>query len=315
MKWNSLLIMLLWALPSLSMERAISLRDFADGLYQGNNSVIRSWIAMAKSGMVDVNTKDKHGWTALMHAAYADNFGRTVLQHAAARNNLEAIKELLIAPNIDVNTKDNLGRTALMHAAAVSNLEAIKELLKAPNIDVNAKDKNGRTALMYAAMEYFAMDYAVKAIKELLKAGADVNTKDNDGRTVLILATINNKSEAMKELLNAPNIDVNAKNNSGTALMHAIDRGHKSVARLLWSVGANDPGIKLTPEMESAKDEGLAALDGIITALRSANHEALRKYHDQGFSVMVRDAEGNGPLHLAIKEGEDRKNEINAAYS
>jgi ankyrin repeat protein len=178
---SSFLIILLWALPSLCMERTISLSDYIEALRQGNTEVIQSWIAMAKSGKVDVNAKDPLGWTVLMLAASSNRWG------------------------------------------------AIKELLKAPNIELNAKDNKGRTALMLAIF-------------------------DED----------------------------------------------ENAARLLWAVGARDPEIALNPKLQKAKDEGLAALKGIITALRSGDEEALRKYQDQGFSIMIRDTKGNGPLHQAI---------------
>jgi ankyrin repeat protein len=208
-------LIILWALPSLCMERTISLNDFAAGLLQKNRQVIGSFITQVQSEKIDVNGKNRAGMTALMYAA-----------------------------------KNNAG-------------EAIRELVKVPGIEVNAQDSDGWTALMIAA-QYNAV-------------------------------------EAVRELVQVPGIEVNAKaNNSWTALMHAIERQNIIIARILWAVGADDSGIELDPAMQKIKEEGRAVLNGIISAIRRGDDESLRKYQDQGYSVMVHDAQGNNSLHLAI---------------
>jgi ankyrin repeat protein len=311
MKTTSFLIMLLWALTSLCMERTISLSDFAEGLRQRNfeeesrqrnREVIKSYIAMIKSGKVHADAKDHEGSTALMYAVRSnaieeiaelieaganvnakDNFGFTALIHAAMTGTLEALKELLKAPNIDVNKRDNNGDTALIYATEANAVEAIKALIEA-GADLNATDKDGNTALMVARK--------LEALKELLKTpNIDVNTKGPLGMTALMNAAAYNTVEVLKELLDAPNIDVHAKDNDGkTALSHAIEQGHENAALLLWAVGADNPEIRLNQKMEQAKAKGLAAFNGIRAALKSGNEEALRMYQDQGFSIVIRGA-------------------------
>jgi len=77
------------------------------------------------------NSKDRHGETALMHAAdYGfDESARLLIQHKA-----------------DVNLTDAGGRTALMHAAAGKYVDAIP-LLLAAKADLHARDPEGKSAL------------------------------------------------------------------------------------------------------------------------------------------------------------------------
>jgi ankyrin repeat protein len=76
---------------------------------------------------VDVNTKDKVGWSPLRYAA---TFGH------------KEIAELLISSGADVNTIDEEGTTPLHKAAMMNHWEIIK-LLIANGADVNAIVKSG----------------------------------------------------------------------------------------------------------------------------------------------------------------------------
>ena len=87
---------------------------------------------------IDVNFKDKNGYTALMYAC--------TLGHD------KIVKYLLNAPGIDVNLKNERGSTALMYACSEGNDKAVAFLLKAPGIDVNLRNSGGNTALIYACL-------------------------------------------------------------------------------------------------------------------------------------------------------------------
>ncbi|MGC9057946.1 MAG: ankyrin repeat domain-containing protein, partial [Candidatus Micrarchaeia archaeon] len=65
---------------------------------------------------IDVNAKDKWGWTALMYAA---RDGRT------------EIVKLLLEKGADVNAKDILGLTALRYAAENGHKDVVELLKKA----------------------------------------------------------------------------------------------------------------------------------------------------------------------------------------
>ena len=75
---------------------------------------------------VDVNEKNKYGWTALIESAYS---GRI------------KIAELLIEKGADVNSKTNQGSTAL-HVSSSRGYKEIAELLIEKGTDVNAQDSD-----------------------------------------------------------------------------------------------------------------------------------------------------------------------------
>jgi ankyrin repeat protein len=117
-----------------------------------------------------------------------DQFGRTRLMLAAARNDLATVKALL-AKGADVNATNADGYTALMYTASYGNSAMVRFLLD-EGANVNARDKSGLTALMEAAkQELDAGDVMADypgTVKALLEKGADVSLRDKDGRTALI---------------------------------------------------------------------------------------------------------------------------------
>ncbi|EAY08609.1 hypothetical protein TVAG_239690 [Trichomonas vaginalis G3] len=72
---------------------------------------------LAKSGKVDVNLPDQRGWCPL--------------HHAVKENDVECVKALLCAPNINVNAKTGRGMTPL----CLANSDEIRNLLKERNAE------------------------------------------------------------------------------------------------------------------------------------------------------------------------------------
>ena len=123
---------------------------------------------------VDVNTRDIHDRTALMHASLS---GHT------------DIVKMLIEQGADVNAKSGGGDTALMMASFNRQTDIVKMLIER-GAGVDVRDDYNRTALIMACWRGYA-DIA----KMLIEHGADVNAKDKEGKTSLQWARINGHTD------------------------------------------------------------------------------------------------------------------------
>ncbi len=94
------------------------------------------------------------------------------------------------------------GRTpetdALFRAVRAGSADAVKALLVSPNVDVNATDEHGNTPLIEAAR--LGHDDIVRA---LLIARADSTVKNDDGKTALMLASEGGHDDAVRALTEA----------------------------------------------------------------------------------------------------------------
>jgi ankyrin repeat protein len=89
-----------------------------------------------------VQSKDSHGYTSLIEAAYkCDNA------------TLKALLSTGLYDSAELNRSNDYGETALMWSACNNNLMAVKLLIGTGKYDMhmlNAHDKDGNSALMYA---------------------------------------------------------------------------------------------------------------------------------------------------------------------
>jgi len=79
---------------------------------------------------------------------YRNDYGRTALYMAVAKNHVEIV-ELLLENGSDANTVDDYGLSAIMRAADNGNMP-IAKMLVAKGADVNLKTPEGKTALTFA---------------------------------------------------------------------------------------------------------------------------------------------------------------------
>jgi len=260
----------------------------------------------------EVNARMRDGQTALMLAVHIDKADRVrfLLDHGA-----------------EVNQQDASGRTALMIAAS----DAIVQLLLARNPNLNLKDQDGLTAADHAARagaldratllldrgtqiadrEMFLMrarNYALlhqiaagdpDRAKALLAQGADPNFRAPDGRTLLMIAADNRYSAVKVKVLLDAGADVNASNNRMTPLMVAADQYvAESVAALLGQ-GA-DP--------KAADENGRTVLMHAAASKHSyqeASAPLIGLLIEHGADVNARDDHEETALDIAIRMHHD----------
>jgi ankyrin repeat protein len=123
--------------------------------------------------VIDVNSKDSKGQTALMWAA---EWGKE-----------KPVELLLNHPGINVNLQGKWRCTALMRAVAEGREKCVELLLNHPGINVNLRNENDKTALMLA-MGLRAKEKVVELL--LNHPGIDVKARNlYKGDTAWSLAT------------------------------------------------------------------------------------------------------------------------------
>ena len=245
---------------------------------------------------------------------------------AIRNNDLPGLKTLL-ADRAKVNVRGDRDTTPLIYAAAYGTVDAMKLLLDA-GADVNAKNALDYTALMWGVTE------PAKA-KLLTGRGADVNAKSKTGRTALMIASLQNGSDSVVEMLLAKGADaraldknglsfllaasagmntrqvrmavekgadVNAKNGAGfTPLMNAAAAGDVETVKFLLSKGADVNAVS-NQAFEHVKNGPIALgnFTALILAAAYGPAEIVDLLLRAGAKVDARDVRGMTPLHLAV---------------
>lgn len=223
----------------------------------------------------NIESKDLHGWTPLMHTVVAgrtrtlhllldrgadikslDKSGRSALQLAAETHHSDIVKVLLERGAI-VDEKDLSGRTALLRAAECGSPHVVKLLLER-GASVEQKDLAGRSALHICAI---ARVVSTDVVRLLMEYGAVIDSRDSEGRTPPMLAMQSNVLWMYEKLTFIDGADVNARDDQGNTALHlllssGVERECKELIDALISFGAettweNDEGktaIQLTAE-------------------------------------------------------------------
>jgi ankyrin repeat protein len=199
--------------PEISSRKDRTLLSWAAG--RGDIGLVKVLLATRK---IDVNSKDKGGWTPLS---------------CAARNGHAAVVEVLLARDgVDPDSKDaRYGQTPLSWAAAGGHEAVVKLLALRSDVDVNSKGKDGRTPLSWAAVGGHAA--AVEVL--LAKNGVEPDSKDAEyGQTPLSWAAQNGHAAVVEVLLVKDGVDPDSKDANGqTPLSWAAQYGHAAVVNLL----------------------------------------------------------------------------------
>ncbi len=255
---------------------------------------------------VDVNAKDKEGYTAIYDAAArghkdvvellinkgaeinihvdieAKNSGLWTPLQTAVRHNQASVVELLISKGANVNTKDKWGFSPL-HTAAKHNYNGVAEHLIEKGADLNARNQWDQTPLHIAAKR------DNKLVAELLIAkGADINARGIDNETALHRAVGGGHTDVTRLLL-ANGADTEAKCKWGaTPLLWAAYSGQTATAGLLIEHGA---------DIEAKMPDGETT--PLLRAISQGNLDTVALLLDKGANVQVQKG-GWGPVASAM---------------
>ena len=186
-----------------------------------------------------------------------DSSGRTPL-HWACESDIQVkqkVEYLLSCDASLLGARDNSNSTPL-NTAALSGNDAVVSVFIQHGASVNEQGEFDRTAL------HGACNYGhVACINELMRHGADVEARDSErGATPLQLASLFNRPQCVKVLLDKYRALINATNAFGvTALHQAAYAGNLDVVKLLTSysqcdVNAKDDAGKTSADC--ARDKG-----------------------------------------------------------
>ncbi|KAL3629114.1 hypothetical protein CASFOL_026336 [Castilleja foliolosa] len=173
--------------------------------------------------------------------AYRDVQGATVLHAAAARGQVEVVKDLTSSYEI-INSTDKQGNTALHVAAHRGHLSVVEALILASPSSIDATNNAGETFIHtvvagFQTPGFRRLDRQIELLKHLLRFDIRqiINARNNDGRTALHLAITGNvHSDLVELLMTIRGIDVNIRDNSGMTPLDVLkQRPHSASSELL----------------------------------------------------------------------------------
>ena len=213
--------------------------------------------------------------------------GATALYLAAQQGREEVVRLLLAAPGININLGTYDGASPLIITVSQGYREVVNLLLAAPGIDMNARKHDGATALLFAAQRGFT-----EIMRDLIRRGADVNLSIYHGTSPLNITISIGNTQAVRLLLQSPDIRINQTTNTGTTPLATAARvKNEEITRLLLSEGA-DPNL--------TNDIGIGPLH--IACLRGDTAMARKLLHagaDPDVRVITSDGQSYSSYGLA----------------
>ena len=265
----------------------------------------------------DINQSDYNGDTPIIHAARNGNTAilklihgqdgsleqptegngdlkETVLMNAVKSGNLDSVKYLIAAVNINEKTQN--AKTAFLFACENGNLDIVKYLLT-KDADMNDKDSDGFTGLMLASSTS-----KLDIVKFLIgERGVAIDDFNNQGNTALMVAADNGATDIVKYLIsNGADVNANMDRTTGhTALMGAAAGGHKDIVNILLAKRAN-VNARVGPNTTN-EEEGRTAL---MYAVESGNTEIVEILLEKGADREIKDKSDKTALMYARDRGD-----------
>ena len=202
----------------------------------------------------------------------------------AASYGLEkAVKLLLDASTVDIDSASSIGTTPLIKACSFGH-RVVTQMLLRKGADVSRENWYG-TALHCAAHAG-----QKETILELLHSGVDVDIRDSGGRTPLHCATSVGHIAAMETLL-SKGANVEARSEQNTSLLHYAFEEEQSIAVIetLLAHGANI----------EARSGPMVTL--LHVAAKMDNEESLLFLIHKGADIQAGTVGGFTPLHYAAR--------------
>ena len=156
--------------------------------------------------------------------------------------NLNVVKTILTESLIDVNSKES-GKSILSYSLLRQSFDIMNEILIHPDIDVNSENDNGENAFVIAVKNNI-----VDVIDLLMqKPNVYVNYECESGKTPLIIAVRSSRKDIVNKLLKHPDIDINYQNKWGmNALMWASRESNLDMLQILLQDSRIDITLKNT---------------------------------------------------------------------
>ncbi|XP_065878182.1 uncharacterized protein [Euphorbia lathyris] len=167
--------------------------------------------------------------------AYRDKEGSTILHAAAAKGQVEIVRDLIASFDI-IKSTDHQGNTALHIAAYRGQSSVVEALIETSPSLVSSTNNAGETFLHMAVSglqtpAFKRLDRHIELMKRLISRKnfniqEIINAKNNDGRTALHAAIIGNvHSDLVQLLMSAPSINVNARDADGMTPLDLLKQG------------------------------------------------------------------------------------------
>ncbi|XP_023223427.1 transient receptor potential cation channel subfamily A member 1-like [Centruroides sculpturatus] len=250
-------------------------------------------IKLAESG--SIREFQKFYFEDVSRIEFKDKHGQTALHHAAAKNHV-GIVEFIVERHGGIDMKDSQGNTALHVAVLNDSYETLKCLLKydADSTLLN----NDLKAPIHLATEY----NKVRILEELVKhkEGIGTTVRGRHGRTALHIAAIFDRAECIRILLSqtacCPRIACDngyypiheaAKNASANALKALLDWGQSR-------------GYAKEDMMKCYDADGNVPLH---SAVHAGDIKAVKLCLESGAVISTQQHDLSTPVHLACAQG------------
>ncbi|KAK6363683.1 hypothetical protein TWF730_001103 [Orbilia blumenaviensis] len=239
------------------------------GYWAGQNEIAAVRYILGKGSILDIDSKNVLGYTAMHHAVSTRNTQIVQLLFRAgaridvrddngsppaaiaAEHGYDEILEMLIDYNLDAVRATSLsvnnrydGASLLMVAAMGGHFECVKRILKAIPLSINVRRLNGDNVLAIACRYCEDNENSRAVVRYLVENGADARNKNDYDQNALHLATKYRFRGAVSIILSSGiTVDIDAQDMSGATALHCAMKFATGIAKVLISYGAN-PNIQ-----------------------------------------------------------------------